>query len=386
MAVSRREGETERVLFALPDITDADIEAVTDVLRSGWLTTGVECLALEDELREHVGAGHVVTMASCTAALETTAAWLGVQAGRRVAVPTWTFVSSALAFTHTGARPMLLDVDANTLNVSLSSVEAALESGVDAVVVVHFGGVPVDEAIYERCRDAGVPVVEDAAHALGARDSRGPIAGHGTVGACYSFYASKNLTSGEGGALATDDAELADFARSYRQHGLSRDAWARYLPGSAASYDLIVPGIKANLPDLLAALGRSQLARFGQMQERRREIVRSYRKQLEDVAGLRFVPGELAENGADHLMVVLLPEGVARDEVVNRLDRDGIGTSVHFRPLGSFRWFQEHADVVPGGTPVADRLEGRTVSLPLHARLTDSDVARVTDSLRAALE
>ena len=381
MAVGKRAGETERVLFAEPDITEAEVQAVTDVLRGGWLTTGDECLGLEEDLRELVGAGHVVAMASCTAALETTAAWLGMRAGRRVAVPTWTFVSSALAFTHAGARPVLVDIDADTLNMSVPSVEAALESGVDAVVVVHYGGVPVDEAIYDRCRDAGVPVVEDAAHALGARDGRGPIAGHGTVGACYSFYATKNLTSGEGGALATDDGELAEFARSYRQHGLSRDAWARYMPGSAASYDLITPGIKANLPDLLAALGRSQLARFDNMQARRREIVRQYRAQLDGLAGLRFVPGELAENGADHLAVVLLPEGTARDEVVAQLDRDGIGTSVHFRPLGSFRWFQDHADIVRGGTPVADRLESRALSLPLHSRLTDADVERVSGAL-----
>lgn len=372
------------VRFSLPDIGPSDVEAVLRVLASGWLTTGAECAALEAELAAKFGAPHIVTMSSCTAALETASAWLGLRSGQRFGVPSWTFVSSALAFMRAGATPVLLDVEPDTLNVSLSSVEAALEEGLDALTVVHFGGVPVDERIYAVCARAGVPVVEDAAHALGAHDSRGQIAGVGTLGACYSFYATKNLTSGEGGALATEDAELADFARSFRLHGMSKDAWTRYLPEGRASYDLTVPGIKANLPDLLAALARSQLARFDAMQARRRQIASRYRDNLTAIR-VRPVPAELVDGGADHLMVVLLPEGVSRDDVVTSMTSVGIATSVHFRPLTGFDWFQRNAVVAAGGTPVSDRLADRALSLPLHPLLSDQSVDRVCGALADAL-
>ena len=223
------------VPFAVPDLDADDVAAVARVLESGWLTTGAECLGLEADLGAYLGADHVVAMSSCTAALDTAVAYLDLPPGSRIGVPTWTFVSSALCAVHLGHRPVLLDVDADTLNLSVESLDAALrdpapDGGLDAVVGVHFGGVALSPAIHERCAEAGVPLIEDAAHALGTRDHRGLVAGRGSAGACLSFYATKNLTSAEGGALVTDDADLADFARSYRLHGLSRDAWARYHP------------------------------------------------------------------------------------------------------------------------------------------------------------
>ena len=191
--------------FAVPDITEADVEAVSRVLRSGWITTGEECLELERELAEYLDVPHVVTMSSCTAALETALAHLGLGQGARVGVPTWTFTSTALAAHREDYQPVLLDVDADTLNLSPSALEDAIDEGLDAVVAVHLGGVPIDGRVHDLCQQAGIPLVEDAAHALGARDHRGMVAGQGTAGACFSFYAPKNLTSGEGGALATDD-------------------------------------------------------------------------------------------------------------------------------------------------------------------------------------
>ena len=253
------------------------------------------------------------------------------------------------------------------------------------MVGVHFGGVPLSPAVHERCAAAGVPLIEDAAHALGARDHRGRVAGQGTAGACLSFYATKNLTSAEGGALVTDDAELADFARSYRLHGLSRDAWARYKPGTHGAYDLVMPGIKGNLPDVLAALARSQFRRFDAMQAARRAVVTRYRERLAGVAGLRFVPAALAETGADHLAPVLLPEGTDRQAVADALEAQGISTSVHFRPLHTFAWFADHAAIGPGGLATADALAGRELSLPLYPSLDPATVDRIADALVAAL-
>jgi dTDP-4-amino-4,6-dideoxygalactose transaminase len=378
------------VPFAVPDLDRDDIAAVVRVLESGWLTTGAECLGLEADLAAYLGIDHVVAMSSCTAALDTAVAYLDLPAGSRIGVPAWTFVSSALCAVRLGHQPVLLDVDPDTLNLSADALGTALEGGTDgaglaAVVGVHFGGVALDRSIHDQCASAGIPLIEDAAHALGSRDHRGLVAGQGSAGACFSFYATKNLTSAEGGALATDDPDLADFARSYRLHGLSRDAWARYTPGVHGAYDLVMPGIKANLPDVLAALARSQFRRFDAMQAARRAIVARYREQLADVAGLRFVPATLDPASADHLAAVLLPEGTDRRAVADALDAAGISTSVHFRPLHTFDWFAEHGAIGPGGLPVADALAARQLSLPLYPGLSLRDVDRIATELGAAL-
>lgn len=372
------------VLFAAPDITDDDVAAVTRVLRSGWLTTGTECELLEQELATYTGARHVIGVSSCTAALEISLAHLRLPAGARVGVPAWTFVSTALAAVHNNLQPVLIDVEASTLNMAPSSLEAAIAEGLDAVIAVHFGGVPVAPAIRKLCAGAGVPLIEDAAHALGSTDDRGRIGGVGARATCFSFYATKNLTSAEGGALATNDDELAAFARTYRLHGMTADAATRYRPGGSAGYDLVEPGIKANLPDVLAALARSQLERFDTMQARRREILRQYRSMLEP-SSLRFVPETESLGSADHLAVVILPEHTDRDAVLSGLKAAGVHPSVHFRPLHQFTWFIDHVDIGPSGLPVCDAMSPRALSLPLHVGLSNGDVARVCSELMRIL-
>jgi len=372
------------IMFASPDVCEADVDAVTRVLRSGWLTTGSECQRLEEDLAHYLGSGHVIGVSSCTAALEICLAHLALPPGARVGVPAWTFVSTALAVVHNNLQPVLLDVEPDTLNLSASALERALAGGLDAVIAVHFGGVPVSKAIHDLCATAGVPLIEDAAHALGASDHRGPVGGPGTSAACFSFYATKNLTSAEGGAIATDDQNLADFARSYRLHGMSADALTRYRPGGSVGYDLVSPGIKANLPDVLAALARSQLTRFAAMQDRRRQIMERYREATGS-SGIEFVPTVDAPNSADHLVVVLLPEGVDRDCVIEGLKATGIQPSIHFRPLHHFDWFADHAEQGLGGLPVCDATAMRALSLPMHVGLSNDDVDRVCWSLLGLL-
>lgn len=375
----------EPILFASPDIDDADIEAVSEVLRSGWITTGEQCQLLEDDLSRYLDIDHVVAMSSCTAALETAVAYLKLNVGARIGVPTWTFASSALVGVHRGLVPVLLDVDPETLNLSAEALSRAISSGIEAVVGVHFAGTPLAPEIHELAHEAGIPLIEDAAHALGTRDHRGLVAGQGTAGASFSFYATKNLTSGEGGALATNDPELASFARSFRLHGLSHDAWSRYRPDSTGSYDLDVAGIKGNMPDVLAALARSQFTRFAAMQRHRRTLVGQYRTNLAGMGGVEFIPANPDDNSADHLMVVLLPPNTNRDFVVNAFQSANIATSVHFQPLHTFGWFQENSESDPGGFPVADSMAPRALSLPLHTRLTLTDVDRICEVLLDAL-
>ncbi|MFN2507003.1 MAG: DegT/DnrJ/EryC1/StrS family aminotransferase [Acidimicrobiales bacterium] len=371
--------------FAVPHIDESDIEAVVRVLRGGWLTTGFECAAFEAELQEYLGIPHVVGFSSCTAALETAYAYLGLPSGARVGVPTWTFAASALAPARFGAIPVLVDVDPDTLNVSPQAVEAAAASGLDAFVAVHFAGTPLDPEIHEILRAAGVPVIEDAAHAMGTVDHRGRVAGQGSVGACFSFYATKNLTSGEGGALVTDDPELASFARSFRLHGLVGDAWSRYRRGSRLLPEIHTPGIKGNFPDILAAMARSQLCRFDDVQKARRELVLQYRDLLRELDGIRCVPPAFVDGSSDHLMVVVLDEHIDRNSVVDRLSAAGIGTSVHFRPLHHLTWFRRNATLAGDSLPVADAMSSRALSLPLHSHLTAADVERVCDVVAKAL-
>ena len=370
----------EPVLFASPNVTETDIEAVTAVLRSGWLTTGFESAGLESDLQDYLGTAHAVAVSSCTAALEIALAHLRLPNGARVGVPAWTFASTALAAVHNSLQPVLIDADPGSLNLSPTALEPALAQGLDAVIAVHFGGVPVDKAVRDLCTASGVPLIEDAAHALGASDDRGLIGGPGTPAACFSFYATKNLTSAEGGALTTDDPELAAFARTYRLHGMSADSLARYRPGATAGYDVHEPGIKANLPDVLAALARSQLRRFVEMQDRRRYLLHRYRRNLEP-AGIRFVPEVVSLGSADHLAALLLPEGTDRGAVVANLRAAGIQTSIHFQPLHHLQWFAANAEIGPGGLPVCDEAAPRALSLPLHLGLTIADVDRVCTAL-----
>lgn len=374
--------------FAEPDIQPSDRAAVDRVLDSKWLTTGVECQRFEEELCHEVGAPSVVAVSSCTAALEIALAFLDLPPGSRIGVPTWTFVSTALAAHRSGGRVVLLDVDPDTLNVDPGSVADAMADGLAAVMPVHFGGVPISSHIRSYCASKGLPVIEDAAHAFGASDDRGPINGKDVLAACYSFYATKNLSCGEGGALATFDQNLASFARSFRLHGLSKDAWRRYLPEAkpeAALYDLVGPGIKANMSDLLAALARSQLARFASMQTWRRALVERYRARLIELDDIGIVPGRLVESGADHLMVVVLPAEADRPSVVRRLAVLGIPTSVHFQPLHRFEWMAKNAEVGRGGVEVAEKMAGRVLSLPLHTGLSLEDVDRVVTALGEAV-
>ena len=346
MASGATSMEPTEIRFSAPDIGELEVEAATGALLSSWITTGEECRTLERELEEYLGVEHVVAVSSCTAALEIAVAALGLPCGARVGIPTWTFVSTAISAYHRGLQPVLLDVEPSTFNLSPDALEgrSSTDPGLDAVIGVHFAGTPLSEEIHQLCAAAGVPLIEDAAHALGASDHRGMVAGQGTAGCCYSFYATKNLTSAEGGALATDDAELARFAQSFRLHGLSRDAWARYTPGAkTGGYDLLGDGLKANLPDVLAAIARAQLARFEGLQARRRELSSAVPGSARGASTeIRVVPTSGPMGSADHLMMVLLPESVEREVVQKQLSSEGIGTSVHFRPLHTFDWFGDH--------------------------------------------
>jgi dTDP-4-amino-4,6-dideoxygalactose transaminase len=361
-------------------------EAASRVLSSGWVTTGPEVAAFEREFATLVGADHAVAVSSCTAALELALRALGLPQGARVATSTMTFCGAVHAIVHAGLSPVLVDIDPWTLMPTPETVARAVArvDGVEAMVVLHFAGFPAQ--VGELATAAGLSldrVVEDAAHAIGAWVGERPV-GALSAATCFSFYATKNLPIGEGGMITTDDLQVAEQVRRSRQHGMSRDAWKRYLPGGGWRYTIEDAGLKANMTDLQAAIGRAQLLYLPGWQRRRDELARRYDRGLLGIPGLRTPPWPTDGRHAWHLYVLQIEPafGLGRDEVIAGLAERGIDTSVHFIPLHHQPYFVGLlGDELADQFPVADDAFERIVSLPLHPGLTDDEVDRVCETL-----
>jgi dTDP-4-amino-4,6-dideoxygalactose transaminase len=374
-----------RVPFTRTQICEEACQAVQQILGSGWVTSGQQVIEFEREFAEHVGARRAVAVSSCTAALELALRALNLPAGSRVLMSTDTFCGAASAIVHAGLQPVLADVDPITAMPSPLTVAATARAvgGVQAMVVVHLGGLPTQ--VEEMAEAAGITldhVVEDAAHALGSAVGERVV---GTISraTCFSFYATKNLAIGEGGMLTTDDDELADAVGRARLHGMSKDAWRRYLPGGGWRYDVECDGLKANMTDVQAAIGRAQLRRFEATQARRGRVAAIYDSLLVDIPGLALPLRPLSGTHAWHLYAVRVRAnyGVGRDELITALSERGIGTSVHFIPVHRLTWYSRICLQAPGGFPGAESVFDQTLSLPMDQVLTDEDVETVCTAL-----
>jgi dTDP-4-amino-4,6-dideoxygalactose transaminase len=374
------------IAFTVPPFTDEAKTAALRVLESGWVTTGPESVAFERELGEYLGQPHVVTLTSCTHALELSLRALRLQPGARVLTPSLTFCGAVAAIVHAGYQPMLVDVDEATLVPDPSLVAEAVRrvGGVSAMVVCDLGGYPVDHVALADA--ASLPysrVIVDAAHGPGGTIGRA-AARTAPFATCLSFYATKNLPIGEGGAVATYDESFASWLRSARLHGMSKDAWKRYLPGGSWRYDVPEIGFKANMTDLQAAIGRAQLASLPAWQDERTALVKRYDEALGDVISTsRVIIPERPEGHSFHLYQVRVGH---RDEVIERLTADGIGTSVHFIPVHRFRGYAEIlGEVERSSVPTTDRIADELLSLPLYPGLSDQQLDRITTRLIKAL-
>jgi dTDP-4-amino-4,6-dideoxygalactose transaminase len=376
------------VPFARVDIAPEAQKAALRVLRSGWITMGPETLAFERDLASYLGAHQVVAVSSGTAAIEIALRGLHLAPGAIVLTPSLTFCGAVAAIVQANLRPALVDVDAGTLLPTPTTVAAAVHrvGSPDAIVIQHMAGHPADVA--ELAAAAGLPpgqVVEDAAHGIGAQ-LRGIPVGGTSHAACFSFYATKNLPIGEGGAIVTDDDELADHARAARLHGMSHDAWRRYLPGASWRYDVAELGLKANITDVQAAIGRAQLACLPAWQLRREHLAAVYDAALGNRLGLALPQRPAQGRHAWHLYQVRVTQecGVPRDLVIDSLARQDIGTSVHFIPVHQLSAYRrilgpEECRSVPVTDQVADEL----ISLPMYPGLTEAEVERVAHALLA---
>lgn len=378
----------EAVPFSRPVIVPEAISAAQRTLASGWITTGPECAAFESEFATWVGAEHAVAVSSCTVAIELSLRALHLRPGAKVLVPTITFCGAVAAVAHAGLTPVLVDCDPSTGMVTPATCAAAASGcgEAQAMVVLHFAGYPAPVA--ELAEAAGLPrsrVIEDAAHGLGTRVD-GRSVGSLSRASCFSFYATKNLPIGEGGMVTTDDAELAAWLRSARLHGMSADAWRRYAPGGSWRYTVVEAGLKANLPDVSAAIGRAQLRHLEGWQERRREIAQRYNSALADVRGLDIPPAPVRGRHAWHLYVVRIRPafGLDRDVLAERLSESGIATSVHFIPVHHMPYFRRVAEIPGGSLPGADAVFPELLSLPMHQGLGDAEVDAVCAALTHA--
>jgi dTDP-4-amino-4,6-dideoxygalactose transaminase len=376
---------TERIPFARASITAEARQAVARVLESGWVTTGPEVAEFEREFAAFVGAEHAVAVSSCTAGIELALRALRLPAGAKVLTSTMTFCGAVNAILHAGHRPVLCDVNPNTLMPDRATTEAAARraGGVDAALVLHFAGHPAP--VREIAEAAGLPrerVVEDAAHALGTWIGERPV-GAISAATCFSFYATKNLPIGEGGMVTTDDPELADHVRRSRLHGMSRDAWKRYLPGSGWRYTVDTAGLKANMTDVQAAIGRAHLRPFQGWQDRRDELAWRYDEGLAAIDGILLPARPQGGRHAWHLYVIrVLPSfGVTRDRFIAELAENGIDCSVHFIPLHQQPYLRGLVSDLSDGFPVADQVFEEIVSLPFYQSLTNDEVDRVCEAI-----
>ena len=397
------------VPFFRPEIGDSEINEVVETLRSGWLTSGKRVQLFEQKFAEAVGSPHAVALNSCTAALHLAVEALGLKPNQAVLVPTMTFAATAEVVRYMNAVPVLVDCDPLTTNMDL--IDAAhkldrLRSGslrhispdveeTVGIMPVHVGGLMLDiKALQEFADRHGLWIVEDAAHAFPAAWRRGqdePWQQCGWVGegdkrvVCFSFYANKTITTGEGGMAVTGDAELASRMRLMSLHGLSHDAWERYSGGGSWDYRIIAPGFKYNLTDIAAAIGIHQLARAEEMRQQRENLARQYLETLADVEEIELPPDDPNRIHAWHLFPIRLRLerlSIDRNAFIEELKKSGVGCSVHWRPLHLHPYYQETFGWQPEDFPVATSLWKRLISLPIFPGMRPDELAHVISTIK----
>ena len=378
--------------FSPPLIGSEELDEVLDTLRSDWITTGPKVKRFEQSFAEMLGAPDALALSSCTDALQVALAACGIGPGDAVFTTTMTFCATAHVAEHLGATPVLVDVQADTLNLdpialaaAVARVKAEGRLRPAAIIPVHHSGHPCDmEPILEVAVEHGLALVEDAAHALPA-SYRGepvgaPVDQRVPRAVAFSFYATKNLTTAEGGML-TGTPDLIDEARLWSLHGMSRDAWKRYGKGGSWFYEVVRPGFKCNMTDIQAAIGLHQIPRLPALQARRREVVAAYDEAFADVAELERPTRRPDVDSAWHLYVLRLNLErltIDRAQFIDELAARNIGTSVHFIPLHLHPFYRDKYRFGEGDFPVATREYHRMVSIPLNPRLAEQDVRDVT--------
>jgi perosamine synthetase len=376
---------TQYLPFHLPDIAEDEIQAVTETLRSGWLTTGPKVRQLEEDFARYVGSPYAVAVNSGTAALHLALEAVGVSAGDEVIIPTMTFAATGEVVRYLSAIPVLVDCREDTLNLDPSQIERAVTSRTKAIIPVHFAGHPCEmDKILAIAKAHKLTVIEDAAHALPTRFQGAMVGALGDI-TCFSFYATKTITTGEGGMATTANREWAERMRMMSLHGISKDAWKRYSAEGSWYYEILAPGYKYNLTDIAASIGIQQLKKCDQFWQRRQRYATLYADAFRDVPGITVPPVMEGGQHAWHLYVIQLQLEqlrIDRNTFIELLKQRHIGTSVHFIPLHLHPYYRENFRYRSTDFPNASAVCERTVSLPIYPKMTESDVTYVSDVVR----
>jgi dTDP-4-amino-4,6-dideoxygalactose transaminase len=376
---------SEFIPFHKPAIGEDEIHSVVETLRSGWLTTGSKVKRFEEDFARYIDSKHAVAVNSGTAALHLALDAVGIKEGDEVIIPTMTFTATAEVVLYFKAAPVLVDCQRDTFNLDPTQIEAAITAKTKAIIPVHMAGQPCDmDAILSIARKHDLRVIEDAAHALPANNGGKTV---GTIGdiTCFSFYATKTITTGEGGMATTDNSEWAKRMRMMSLHGISHDAWKRYTKEGSWYYEVLYPGFKYNLTDIAAAIGIEQLKKCNEFWQARQRIARTYQKAFAELEEVQVPVCRKDVQHAWHLFVMQLNLerlGINRAQFIEALQEKQIGTSVHFIPLHLHPYYRDKFGYKPGDFPNASAVFERIVSLPIYPKMTEGDVERVVGAVR----
>lgn len=374
--------------FSKPTINEADIAAVCDVLRSGWLTTGRKCDEFEQSFCDYVGCSGAVALSSATAGMHLAMSAFGIGPGDEVIIPSMTWVSTANMIVLAGAKPVFADIDKDTLMVSRDTIEKCITSRTRLIIPVHYAGAAVDiDPIRQLAEQRNIELIEDSAHALGTHYRGKHVGGKGT--SIFSFHAIKNITTGEGGMFCSNDKQLLDRIRQLKFHGLGVDSYDRKMQGRSAQAQVLAPGYKYNMTDMSAALGINQLAAVDSFNSQRTELAAEYSRRLQEVD--EIIP--LSEPSypikhAWHLFIVRLDTDKAkltRDDFMDKLKQRNIGTGLHFRAVHLQKYYRESMDIRPGMLPDTEWNSDRICSLPLFPEMSVDDVDDVVNTIKEVL-
>lgn len=376
--------------FGVPTFGEEEREALLGVLDSRWIGQGNRCVDFEQRLARYVGTRHGVFVNSATAGLHLSLMALGVGAGDEVITTPLTFVATVNVIEHCGATPVLADIDPVSLNVNPDAIAKCVTPKTKAVIGVHFAGRPFDVDGIRRAIGPTIPIVEDAAHAIGGRFSGGKMIGASGNLTVFSFYANKNMTTGEGGMIVTDDADVAERTSIMRLHGLSSDAWKRFTSKKLNRSLAILPGYKYNSTDLNAALGIAQLARLEGFLSRREAIAAAYDRELGSIEEIELVdrPNLNGERHALHLYVIKLRLELLtadRNEIVSALREENVGAGIHYDAIHLHPFYRETYGWQPNDFPIAADVSSRVLTLPGQPNMTDDDIASVVLALKRVI-
>ena len=377
------------LVFGKPDIGVEEIKEITDVLKSGWLSTGPKTKAFEDKFREYIGCKHAIALNSCTSALHLSLLCNGITKGDEVIVTPMTFAATVNVIEHVGATPIFIDIEDTSYNIDADKIVDAITPKTKAIIPVHFAGLPCEmDKINEIAREHNLLVIEDAAHAIGAEYKSQKI-GSGENTVCFSFYATKNLAAGEGGMITVSDDGLAEQIRVYSLHGLSKHAWQRFSKEGKKTYEVLYPGYKYNMQDLNAAIAFCQLKKIDNFNAIRQKYAKLYFQEFEDYTLLELPPaGDSMRKNVWHLFSILLNLNkltITRDEFLDALHKENIGSGVHYTAVHLQPYYAHKYRMTKHQLKRAEDVSTRTVSIPLQTSMTQDDLFDVVHAVKRIL-